>query len=287
MSHSVKSQIRRIGVIGAGQMGSGIAQVSAASGYEALLWDVDSSAVDRALQGVSNQLTKLVEKEKISEEKKQSTLSNLSAAKDLSAFKGCDLIVEAIVENFDIKAKLWRELDSLIPSSCLFASNTSSISITKMAACTKRPEQFIGMHFMNPVPVMKLVEVIRGLQTSDETLNTISQIVQTMGKTLVLAKDSPGFIVNRILGPMINEAVYLLQEGLKPLDIDNGMLLGTNQPMGPLALADFIGLDTCLAILQVLHSEIGEDKYRPCPLLVKYVEAGWLGKKTKRGFYSY
>ncbi|RMG40232.1 MAG: 3-hydroxybutyryl-CoA dehydrogenase [Candidatus Dadabacteria bacterium] len=279
--------IKRIGVIGAGQMGAGIAQVSAMTGFETKLFDTSEDALRRGYKGIESQLNRLVEKEKISAEKANDSLARLSQVNGLKDFQDCDLIIEAIIENVEIKCDLFKELDTLIPENTIFASNTSSISITRLAASTTRPEKMIGMHFMNPVPVMKLVELIRGLQTSDETYNTICSVVEQMGKTSVLAVDMPGFIVNRILCPMINEAIYLLQEGVKAEDIDNAMKLGTNQPMGPLTLADFVGLDTLLYILRILHRELGEDKYRPCPLLVKYVEAGWYGRKSGRGFYSY
>ncbi len=281
------NKISTVGVIGAGQMGAGIAQVAASSGFSTLIWDVEDGATGKALKSVEGHLAKMVEKEKISASQREETLKRLSKAAKLSEFAQCDLVIEAVVERLDVKLKLFGELDTITPAHAILASNTSSISITRIAAGTKRPEKVIGMHFMNPVPVMKLVELIRGIQTSDETYHAINGMVAAMGKTAVLAKDSPGFIVNRVLCPMINEAIFLLQEGIKPEDVDNGMLLGTNQPMGPLALADFIGLDTCLYIMRVLHTELGEDKYRPCPLLVKYVEAGWLGRKTKRGFYKY
>jgi len=281
------SKINAIGVIGAGQMGAGIAQVAASSGYEAYLWDADAGALERGLNGIKNQLKKLVEKEKISSEQAANTEKQLKRANSLADFKNTQLVVEAIIENFEIKAKLFKELDQLLAPETLLASNTSSISITRIAAATKRPDKVCGMHFMNPVPVMKLVELIRGLQTSDETYKTIKETSEKMGKTTVLAIDSPGFIVNRILCPMINEAIYLLQEGCRPEDIDAAMKLGTNQPMGPLTLADFVGLDTLLFILRIFHNELGEDKYRPCPLLIKYVEAGWYGKKSGRGFYDY
>lgn len=279
--------IKTIGVIGAGQMGAGIAQVAAMSGYKCLLWDANRPALEKGLEGIKGQLKKMVEKEKITAEQSSQTVANLSLPKGLPDFAACDLVVEAIIENLDIKLKVFAELDSILSPASLLTSNTSSISITRLAAGTKRPDKVMGAHFMNPVPVMKLVELIRGLQTSDDTYQTVKAAAEKMGKTTVLAVDSPGFIVNRILCPMLNEAVYLVQEGVKPEDVDNGMKLGTNQPMGPLTLADFIGLDTLLYVLRILHSELGEDKYRPCPLLVKYVEAGWYGKKTGRGFYKY
>jgi len=281
------ADITCIGVIGAGQMGAGIAQVAAMSGYKTILWDANTAALGKGLDGVKFQLNKLVEKEKISAADASSTLSRLSTAKDIGEFKGCNLAIEAIVENFDIKAKLFKELDTILPKDSILASNTSSISLTRIGATTSRADKVVGMHFMNPVPVMKLVELIRGLQTSDSTYATAKAVSEKMGKTTVLAIDSPGFIVNRILCPMINEAIFLLQEGVAREDIDNAMKLGTNQPMGPLILADFVGLDTLLYILKLLHNELGEDKYRPCPLLIKYVEAGWYGKKSGRGFYTY
>ncbi|MBN8548459.1 MAG: 3-hydroxybutyryl-CoA dehydrogenase [Deltaproteobacteria bacterium] len=279
--------IKTVGVIGAGQMGAGIAQVAAMSGFKCFLWDANRAALEKGMEGIKAQLKKMVEKEKISAEQSSQTLANLTPAKALSEYAACDMVVEAIIENLDIKLKVFAELDSILPANSLLTSNTSSISITRLAAGTKRPDKVMGAHFMNPVPVMKLVELIRGLQTSDETYAAVKAASEKMGKTTVLAVDSPGFIVNRILCPMLNEAVYLVQEGVKPEDVDNGMKLGTNQPMGPLTLADFIGLDTLLYVLRILHSELGEDKYRPCPLLVKYVEAGWYGKKTGRGFYKY
>ena len=276
-----------IGIVGAGQMGAGIAQVFAASGYSALLYDKDQAALSRGVQGVENQLKKLVEKQKITAEAAAATRKGIEPQSSLQALSKCALIIEAIIENFDIKAALFKELAAICPSSTVLASNTSSISITKMAAGVPQPERFIGLHFMNPVPVMQLVEIIRGLQTSDDTYTRMNALMQKIGKTTVLGIDSPGFIVNRILVPMINEAIYVLQEGVKPEDIDNAMKLGTNQPMGPLQLADFVGLDTLLSILKLLHRELGEDKYRPCPLLIRYVEAGWYGRKNGRGFYRY
>lgn len=268
-------------------MGAGIAQVFAAVGSKVLLWDASAAAVDKGLGFISMQLDKMVEKEKISRDEASRVRANLTKCVGLKDFSECDLVIEAIVENLEVKLKLIHELNSVLKPTAVLASNTSSISITRMAAAAKSPSQFVGMHFMNPVPVMKLVELIRGLQTSDETYQGVKRAAEEMGKTTVLALDGPGFIVNRILCPMINEAVFLLQEGVAPADIDNAMKLGTNQPMGPLTLGDFVGLDTLLSVLQVLHRELGEDKYRPCPLLIKYVEAGWLGKKCGRGFYRY
>jgi 3-hydroxybutyryl-CoA dehydrogenase len=277
----------KIGVIGAGQMGAGIAQVIAANGFSTLLFDAQPAALARGIEGIHNRLNQAAQKGKITAENATATINRLSTATSLKDFADCDLIIEAIIENFEYKAELFKQLDSIVKPAAILASNTSSISITRIAAATKRPEKVIGVHFMNPVPVMKLAELIRGLQTNDETYRVIQDFCAKIDKTTVLAIDTPGFIVNRILCPMINEAIFLVQEGVKPEDIDTAMKLGTNQPMGPLTLADFVGLDTLLYILQLLHRELGEDKYRPCPLLVKYVEAGWFGKKTGRGFYRY
>jgi 3-hydroxybutyryl-CoA dehydrogenase len=277
----------KVGVIGAGQMGAGIAQVIASSGFSTLLYDSQAAALSKGTEGIHSRLNQAVQKGKLSREVADSAIQRLTAVSDLNAFAQCDLVIEAIIENFDIKASLFKQLDAIVKPGSILASNTSSISITRIAASTTRPEKVIGVHFMNPVPVMKLVEVIRGLQTSDETYAAIQDFCAKIDKTTVLAIDTPGFVVNRILCPMINEAIFLVQEGVKPEDIDTAMKLGTNQPMGPLTLADFVGLDTLLYILQLLHRELGEDKYRPCPLLVKYVEAGWFGKKSGRGFYKY
>lgn len=281
------AEIKTVGVVGAGQMGAGIAQVAATAGFTTLLCDAAPQALERGLNGITTRLNQAVEKGKLAAATRDQAVSNLKGVSNLSDFGSCDLVIEAVIEQFDAKAGLFRQLDKALPPGALIVSNTSSISITKMAAATSRPEKFMGVHFMNPVPVMKLVELIRGLQTSDETYAAIQAFCTKLDKTTVLAIDTPGFIVNRILCPMINEAIFLVQEGVKPEDIDTAMKLGTNQPMGPLTLADFVGLDTLLYILQVLHRELGEDKYRPCPLLVKYVEAGWFGKKSGRGFYRY
>ncbi len=279
----------KLAVVGAGQMGAGIAQVGAQSGFEVFIFEPQAGAQAKAQLGFEKSLTKLSEKKLISEAPAD-VLKRLKFAptlKDLGSF-GPDLVVEAVSENFEIKKKIFSELDSVLPAHSILASNTSSISITKIAACTKRPDKVIGMHFMNPVPLMKLVEVIRGLATSDGSYNQVKTWAKTMGKEVVTSQDMPGFIVNRILMPMINEAVFALSENIgTAVDIDNAMKLGTNQPMGPLALADFIGLDTCLAIMQVLFEGLGDSKYRPAPLLRNYVEAGWLGKKSGRGFYTY
>jgi len=279
--------VTKVGVIGAGQMGAGIAQVIATSGFSTLLFDANPQALNRGMEGIQRRLQQGVEKGKITKDLEEQTRSRLTCANSFADFADCDLVVEAIIEQFEAKAALFKELDAIVKPGAILASNTSSISITRIAASTKRPELVIGVHFMNPVPVMKLVELIRGLQTNDQTYSTIQDFCLKIDKTTVLAIDTPGFIVNRILCPMINEAIFLVQEGVKPEDIDTAMKLGTNQPMGPLTLADFVGLDTLLYILQLLHRELGEDKYRPCPLLVKYVEAGWFGKKSGRGFYSY
>lgn len=277
----------KIGIIGAGQMGAGIAQVMAMSGYSTILFDASPDALTKGFEGITARLNQGVAKGKYSTDVATKSMQLLKRGESLSDFADCDVVIEAIIEQFEAKSTLFRELDSIVKPSGILASNTSSISITKMAATTKRPHQFIGVHFMNPVPVMKLVEVIRGLQTDENTFATICSLVTAIDKTTVLGIDTPGFIVNRILCPMINEAIFLVQEGVNPHDVDTAMKLGTNQPMGPLTLADFVGLDTLLYILQLLHRELGEDKYRPCPLLTSYVDAGWTGKKAGRGFYSY
>jgi 3-hydroxybutyryl-CoA dehydrogenase len=280
--------IQTVGVLGAGQMGNGIAQVAAANGFKVVMVDVQQTALDKGLNTIAASCDRLIKKEALTEAQKKEILGNIKGSLSLQDFKSCDIVIEAVAENIDLKVKIFKELDGICPAHALLCSNTSSISITKIAAATKRPDKVAGMHFMNPVPLMKLVEGIRGLQTSQDTFGQVSKLAQAMGKTFVEVKDMPGFAVNRILMPMINEAVYTLYEGIASVeDIDQAMKLGTNQPMGPLQLADFIGLDTCLAIMQVLHDGLGDSKYRPCPLLVKYVEAGWLGKKTGRGFYTY
>jgi 3-hydroxybutyryl-CoA dehydrogenase len=281
------SVIKTVGVVGAGQMGAGIAQVCAQSGFRTLLWDKSSDYQRRGMDGIHAQLDKLVVKEKISADFAKSTKANLTGDVQLKDFATCDLVVEAIIERFEDKKSLFEELSKLTKAETILASNTSSISITRLASVVAHPQRFIGLHFMNPVPVMKLVEIIRGLQTSDQTYSVGNALVEKLGKVAVLGVDSPGFVVNRILCPMINEAIFLLQEGVQREAIDTGMKLGTNQPMGPLELADFVGLDTLLFILQILQRELGEDKYRPCPLLIKYVEAGWFGRKTGKGFYDY
>ena len=277
-----------VGVLGAGQMGNGIAQVAAGTGLKVVMVDIAQSALDKGLATISSSCDRLIKKEVMTAAQKTELLGNIKTSTTMQDFKTCDVVIEAVAEDVDLKIKIFSELDRICQPSTILCSNTSSISITKIAAATKRPEKVAGMHFMNPVPLMKLVEGIRGLQTSDDTFVQVAKLAQTLGKTFVEVKDMPGFAVNRILMPMINEAVFSLNEGIATVeDIDQAMKLGTNQPMGPLQLADFIGLDTCLAIMKVLHEGLGDPKYRPCPLLVKHVEAGWLGKKSGRGFYTY
>lgn len=282
------SDISRIGVLGAGQMGAGIAQTAAQVGFEVLLADQSLEYAEKSKSKIAAQLKKLVEKGKISEKDEKQVLDHIKPVGGLQGLSQTQLVVEAVSENPEIKFQIFKQLDEICPPQTILASNTSSISITAIAAKTKRPHLVAGMHFMNPVPIMKLVEGIRGLQTSDETFKAVRAVAEKMGKTFIEAKDQPGFAVNRILMPMINEAVTALHEGVASVeDIDAAMKLGTNQPMGPLTLADFIGLDTCLAIMEVLHQGLGDSKYRPSPLLKQYVAAGWLGKKTGRGFYKY
>jgi len=281
-------EIKKVMVIGAGQMGSGIAQVCAQAGYEVLLNDMNKKALDHGMKNIEKRLNRNVEKERMTEPEKTDTLNRLTASGSLDDASSCDIVIEAIVENMDVKTKVFADLDKIAPVHAILASNTSSLSITEIAAATNRPEQVIGMHFMNPVPVMKLVEIIRGLQSSEETYQAIEDMAKSLNKTPVEVKDFPGFVSNRVLMPMINEAIYTVYEGVaSPEDIDTVMKLGTNHPMGPLTLADFIGLDTCLYIMEVLHEGFGDSKYRPCPLLRQYVKAGWLGKKSGRGFYQY
>ncbi|SIR35961.1 3-hydroxybutyryl-CoA dehydrogenase [Peribacillus simplex] len=280
--------IQKVMVIGAGQMGSGIAQVCAMSGYEVLLHDLKDEYVEKGLGTITKNLSRQVEKGKMESGEKDAILSRLTSSTNLKNAAEVDLVVEAAVENMEIKTKIFAELDEITPQHVILASNTSSLPITEIAAATKRPEKVIGMHFMNPVPVMKLVEIIRGLATSDEVYKEVEKMAESLNKVPVEVNDFPGFVANRILMPMINEAIYTLYEGVATKEaIDDVMKMGMNHPMGPLTLADFIGLDTCLYIMETLHQGLGDDKYRPCPLLRKYVKAGWLGKKSGRGFYEY
>lgn len=281
-------EIKKIMVIGAGQMGGGIAQVSAQAGFETVQYDITMELVDKGRAVIERNLTNNVKKGKKTEEEKAAILGRIKPSVNLEDAADCDLIVEAIIENFDIKKKVFSQLDKIAPSHAILASNTSSLPITQLAACTNRPEQFIGMHFMNPVPVMKLVEVIRGLQTSDDVYKTIEETAIKMGKVPVWCNDVPGFVSNRVLQVMINEALWCLYEGVAPKEnIDDIMKMCANHPMGPIQLADFIGLDTVLAILEVLYEGYGDPKYRPSPLLKQYVQAGRLGKKVGKGFYDY
>ncbi len=277
-----------VGVVGSGQMGNGIAQVAAAQGLNVIMMDVNEEALNKGLHTIYSSCDRLIKKEKMTEDQKKKMMSLISTSTNINDLNNCDLVIEAATENVDLKLKIFKQLDDIVKPAALLCSNTSSISITKIASSTSRPDKVMGMHFMNPVPLMVLVEGIRGLQTSDETFQAVREFAIQLGKTFIEGRDMPGFIVNRVLMPMINEACFALYEGIADVEgIDQAMKLGTNQPMGPLTLADFIGLDTCLAIMNVLHDGLGDTKYRPCPLLVKYVEAGWLGRKSGRGFYTY
>ena len=280
--------LKQIGIIGAGQMGSGIAHVCAAAGYNVLLNDISAERINFGLATINGNMARQAASGKISEAERKATLDHIVAAADYEALGTADLVIEAASEDQTLKRRIYGEVCPVLKATAILATNTSSISVTRLAAATDRPDRFIGIHFMNPVPVMELVELIRGIATNDATFDTASAFVAKLGKTSILAEDFPAFIVNRILIPMINEAIYTLHEGVGTVEaIDTAMRLGAHHPMGPLQLADFIGLDTCLSIMQVLYEGLADSKYRPCPLLVKYVEAGWLGRKSGRGFYDY
>ncbi len=288
MPKGIDSGIRKVGVIGAGQMGSGIAHVAALSGFDVRLVDIAGAALERSLAVIGGNMDRQLRRGLFDEAAKAGALARISTGTDYAAFRDCDIVIEAATENEAVKREVFKALLPHLAEGAIVASNTSSISITRLASTTDRPERFIGLHFMNPVPMMSLVELIRGIATEDRTFDDVKQFAVSLGKTPVAAEDFPAFIVNRILLPMINEAVYTLYEGVGSVDaIDTGMRLGANHPMGPLELADFIGLDTCLAVMQVLYDGLADSKYRPCPLLVKYVEAGWIGRKAGRGFYDY
>ncbi|WJR79310.1 3-hydroxybutyryl-CoA dehydrogenase [Bradyrhizobium sp. NP1] len=282
------SQINKIGVIGAGQMGNGIAHVAAVAGLHVVLTDISSDRLKSGMATINGNLSRQVAKKVISDDARNQALGRITPTESLEGLADCDLVIESAVEKEEVKRKIFHDVCAVVKPEAIIASNTSSISITRLAASTDRPERFIGIHFMNPVPLMELVELIRGIATDDATFDTAKEFVSRLGKQVAVSEDFPAFIVNRILLPMINEAIYTLYEGVGNVEaIDAAMKLGAHHPMGPLELADFIGLDTCLSIMQVLHEGLADSKYRPCPLLVKYVEAGWLGRKTQRGFYDY
>ena len=282
------TQINTVGIVGAGQMGNGIAHVTALAGYDVVMNDLSKDLLTKALSTIEQNLARQLARDHITSDEMQSALNRIRTSTALDDFSNVDLAIEVATENRDVKVKILEALSQAVPSHTILATNTSSISITRLGSVTDRPEKFIGLHFMNPVPVMKLIEIIRGLATNDETYKAAKEFAKQLGKITTDAEDFPAFIVNRILMPMINEAIYTLYEGVGTVEaIDSGLKLGANHPMGPLTLADFIGLDTCLAIMQVLHDGLADTKYRPCPLLVKYVEAGWLGRKVGRGFYDY
>lgn len=281
-------EIEKIGVIGAGIMGAGIAQVCAQAGYQVVMRDIEERFVSKGMEVIRENIKRLIQKTKITQDEGEITLNRIKGTIDLNEVAGCQLIIEAIIENRELKRSLFKELDLLCAPKVIFASNTSSLSITELASFTKRPQNFVGLHFFNPVPVMQLVEIIRGLETSEEVVEVVRGVIKSLGKTSIEVKDSPGFAVNRILVPMLNEAVYALMEGIATReDIDNGMKLGCNHPIGPLALIDLIGLDTILAVMETFYQEFGDPKYRPCPLLRQKVRAGHLGRKTGKGFYEY
>ncbi len=280
--------IKKVGVLGSGQMGSGIAHVAALAGFDVVINDISADRLKSAMATINGNLTRQVSKKVITEDARKAALGRIVSSETLDGFADCDLVIEAAVEKEEVKRKIFHDLCAVLKPEAIVASDTSSIPITRLAAATDRPEKFIGIHFMNPVPAMELVELIRGIATNDETFETAKAFVAKLGKQVAVSEDFPAFIVNRVLMPMINEAIYTLYEGVGNVEaIDAAMKLGAHHPMGPLELADFIGLDTCLSIMQVLHEGLADSKYRPCPLLVKYVEAGWLGRKTQRGFYDY
>ena len=282
------ASIRNVGVIGAGQMGCGIAHVAALAGYKVHIYDLSQDRIEAGLATINGNLARQVTNGKLSEEDRKAALARISGSSDVNDLAPMDLVIEAATEDESVKRKIYAQICPVLKPEALLATNTSSLSITRLASATDRPERFMGIHFMNPVPVMKLVELVRGIATEETTFSTAKEFVATLDKTITVAEDFPAFIVNRILLPMINEAIYTLYEGVGSVEaIDTAMKLGANHPMGPLQLADFIGLDTCLSIMQVLHDGLADSKYRPCPLLVKYVEAGWLGRKSGRGFYDY